>query len=138
MNMHGGCVKFSCALLCACSSVAMAADPVEEESMFTSGYWSQVQPAQNFEYGCRTGWRAFRFGTQGYFLYDGRISGHWWLDHGRNVRLWTSDGQVLILFFDGGGTLMKRRLDAAPASSVFGTELRLYRRCDTAADTVIR
>ena len=116
---------------------AAAGTPVDE-SKFTGSYWAQVRPLANFDYSCRTGWHAFSFGTQGYFRYDGTISGNWWLDHGADVRVRTRDGEVLILFYDGGGTLMKRRSEVANGASVFGDELKLYRRCDVAAESVVR
>ena len=137
--MRPGCGKIICAVLAFGSKVASAADAPDapvDESRFVGSYWSQTQPVANFAYGCRTGWHAFSFGTQGYFLYDGTIAGHWWLDHGTNVRVRTRDGEILILFYNGGDTLVKRRDDTG--GSVFGTELKLYRRCDTAADTVVR
>jgi len=120
------------------ASPASRSETPANESRFVGSYWAQVVPPANFAYSCRTGWHAFSFGTQGYFRYDGTISGNWWLDHGTNIRVRTRDGELLILFYDGGSTLMKRRSENGSGAAVFGQELKQYRRCDTDASPVVR
>jgi hypothetical protein len=100
---------------------------------FVGRYWSQSRPALNYQFGCDTGWHAFSFNALGFFIYDGKVSGHWWLDHASNVGVLTNAGERLLLLFDGGGTLIQWRRDDGARDSVFGQEYRTYRECAAGA-----
>jgi hypothetical protein len=72
---------------------------------FTAHYWAQISP--NFDYlnGCSTGYRAFIFTADGYFIYNQRVHGAWRIDQQGNLVLRTKQGQVLRLFWDHSKTL---------------------------------
>ena len=101
------------------------------EDRFVARYWSQIRPNLHFQYGCDTGWHSFNFRPDGYFVYDGKIAGHWWLDHLDNISLQTNGGERLELFYDGQSLLTQRAHSAEGPESAFGTEFRIYRECAT-------
>jgi hypothetical protein len=108
---------------------ALAEDPPTGTARFVGRYWSQSRPALNYQFGCDTGWHSFRFNALGFFIYDGKVSGHWWLDHASNVGVLTNAGERLVLLFDGASTLVQWRRDEDARDSVFGQEYRTYREC---------
>jgi hypothetical protein len=117
--------------------VARSAAPAEfhergaGQERFVGRYWSQIRPNLNFQYGCNTGWHAFRFRSDGYFVYDGKIAGSWWTDHLGNVNVLTNTGQKLLLFYDNHKRLSQRQQIGVDATSSFGTEYREYAECET-------
>jgi hypothetical protein len=102
-----------------------------EVERFVARYWSQARPNLNYRYGCETGWHSFGFRNDGYFLYDGKIAGAWWIDHLNNVEVRTNAGERMELFYDGDATLTQRERTAEAPNSVFGTEFRTYKECET-------
>lgn len=116
--------------------VARSATPAEfrrdaGRERFVGRFWSQIRPNLNFQYGCNTGWHAFRFRSDGYFVYDGKIAGSWWIDHLGNVNALTTTGQKLLLFYDNHNRLSQRQQTGVTATSSFGTEYREYAECVT-------
>lgn len=102
-----------------------------DQQRFVSRLWSQNRPNSHFEYGCDTGWHSFSFRTDGFFLYDGKIAGFWWINHLYNIDVQTNTGERMELFYDGNSLLTQlERVETAP-DSVFGTEFRTYRECPT-------
>jgi len=69
------------------------------------GLWSQSRPPRDFEGGCVVGYLTFKFEASGYFIFNNRERGTWWVDELGNVVLRTRDGLRLTLYFDGGSTL---------------------------------
>lgn len=122
------------ALAAASASGAPAESARERErnvnvERFTSRLWSQTRPNLHYEYGCETGWHSFNFRPDGYFLYDGKVSGHWWIDHLNNVVVQTNAGERMELFFNGEAQLAQLERSAIAPNSVFGTEYRTYQEC---------
>jgi hypothetical protein len=126
-------VVIAVAMLCGAAPVAADTPPLTGTARFVGRYWSQSRPALNYQYGCDTGWHSFSFSAQGFFLYDRRISGHWWLDHASNVGVLTNEGERLTLIFDGSSTLVQWRRDEDASKSPFGQEYRTYRECAAGA-----
>jgi hypothetical protein len=102
-----------------------------DKERFVARYWSQSRPNLHYAYGCDTGWHSFSFRTDGFFVFDGKVAGSWWIDHLRNIGLVTNDGERVVLFYDGGKVLTQRQRSADTPNSVFGQEFRTYRECDT-------
>ena len=98
---------------------------------FIGHLWSQARPNLDYQYGCDTGWHSFSFREGGYFVYDGKISGSWWIDHLGNVDVRTAAGERLVLFYDKHQDLRQLERSAQTPDSVFGTEFRTYRQCTT-------
>ena len=121
---------------CCLTGILNAVEPARrlttvEVDRFIARYWSQNRPNLNYGYGCETGWHSFGFRADGYFIYDGKISGAWWIDHLNNIEVRTNSGERMELFYDGVATLTQRERTAEAPSSVFGTEFRTYSECET-------
>jgi len=102
-----------------------------DEQRFVARYWSQNRPDLHFAYGCDTGWHSFSFRTDGFFIYDGKVAGAWWLNHLNNIDVLTNNGERMELFYDGNNLLTQLERSAQAPDSVFGTEFRTYRECPT-------
>jgi hypothetical protein len=133
-------IPAACGLLLAAAlaAVSVRAAPAEATrerernvtvERFTSRLWSQNRPNLHYDYGCETGWHSFNFRLDGYFLYDGKISGHWWIDHLSNVVVQTNAGERMELFFNGDSQLAQLERSASAPDSAFGTEYRTYQEC---------
>ncbi len=101
------------------------------QERFVGRYWSQIRPNLNYQYGCSTGWHAFKFRADGYFVYDGKVTGAWWIDHLGNVAVLTKTGQKQLLFYDNHNRLSQRQQVASIDGSSFGSEYREYLECAT-------
>ncbi len=92
-------------IFAAASANAQPADEDTHADRFTNRYWSQSRPDRNYLNGCVTGYRAFMFSDNGYFVFDRRIHGSWRLDQLNNLILRTRDGVRIRLIFDQQQTL---------------------------------
>jgi hypothetical protein len=105
---------------------------VVHRDVFTKHYWSQIQPNYFYLNGCSTGYRAFLFNDTGYFLFDNRVHGSWRVDQLGNLRLRTTDGRELRLYYDKVTSLVPivptNELTSQPANSASGTFY--FRRTD--------
>jgi hypothetical protein len=120
-----------CCIVAVLDAGAVTTGDKAKQDRFVARYWSQNRPNLHYEYGCDTGWHSFSFRADGYFVYDGTIAGHWWLDHLDNISLQTNTGERMELFYDGAMLLTQRQRSADAPNSVFGTEYRTYRECPT-------
>ncbi|HUK57686.1 MAG TPA: hypothetical protein VLV50_00540 [Stellaceae bacterium] len=80
------------------------------ESVLTQHKWSQIVPNYAYLDGCVTGYRAFVFTADGYFIFNGNVHGSWRLTNNNLVRLQTRSngtrpGQILQLRFESDNTL---------------------------------
>jgi hypothetical protein len=98
---------------------------------FIGHLWSQARPNLDYQYGCDTGWHSFSFREGGYFVYDGKVTGSWWIDHLGNIGVRTTAGERLLLFYDMHQELRQLERSAIAPDSVFGTEFRTYKQCNT-------
>jgi hypothetical protein len=126
------------AVLAGCIALALGADAAvvlsgkhADPERFVTRYWSQNRPNLHYTYGCDTGWHSFSFRPDGYFVYDGKVAGSWWIDHLNNVYVLANNGERLELFFDGDAQLTQLERSAIAPYSVFGTEFRTYHECPT-------
>lgn len=71
----------------------------------TKHFWSQIYPNLNYLNGCLTGYRAFVFSPNGYFIFNQRIHGNWRIDWQGNLVLKTQNGQNFRLYRGGPDTL---------------------------------
>ncbi len=74
--------------------------------VFVDSYWSQVRPNYSYLNGCETGYRAFLFTRDGYFVFDRKVHGSWRLDHLGNLVLRTKEGRQLKLSHSPSGMLV--------------------------------
>jgi hypothetical protein len=65
------------------------------------GRWAQSRPPRDFEGGCVVGFLAFKFESSGYFIFNNRVRGTWFVDELGNIVLRTRDGERITLYYDG-------------------------------------
>jgi hypothetical protein len=63
--------------------------------------WAQIRPNFGYLHGCATGYSAFSFGEDGYFVFNRNIHGSWRLTPEGNVILRTKNGQTFTLIVAG-------------------------------------
>lgn len=68
---------------------------------FTHHNWAQIRPDFGYLNGCATGYRAFSFGKDGYFVFNRNIHGSWRLTPQGNLVLRTRAGQNIMLLVTG-------------------------------------
>ena len=74
--------------------------------VFVGSYWSQIRPNYSYLNGCETGYRAFSFTRDGYFVFDNKVHGSWRVDRLGNLVLRTKEGRQLKLSHNQGGMLV--------------------------------
>jgi hypothetical protein len=73
---------------------------------FVGSYWSQIRPNYSYLNGCETGYRAFSFTRDGYFVFDNKVHGSWRVDRLGNLVLRTKEGRQLKLSHNQSGLLV--------------------------------
>jgi len=90
-------------------ALARAQGQPYDPSIFTAHAWSQIVPNYGYLNACQTGYRAFVFTDDGYFVFDRRVHGSWRETARGTLLLLTRSGftrsQALELLFDGKNTL---------------------------------
>jgi hypothetical protein len=69
-------------------------------STFTQHAWAQIRPNYAYLNGCVTGYRAFVFSDDGYFVFNRNIRGWWRITSQGNLILVNRGGQHVTLFYD--------------------------------------
>lgn len=82
---------------------------------FTQHNWTQIRPDFGYLNGCTTGYRAFSFGRDSYFIFNRNIHGSWRITPQGNLILRTKNGQRIILSI-AGSTLTYTTSNVAPGS----------------------
>ena len=89
---------------------------------FTGPRWSMIRPPRDFDGGCVIGFLSFQFSPTGYFVYNNRVRGAWWIDELGNLKLRTRDGLRFTLIVEGNTLRPNRDLP-------FIRRTALYQRC---------
>jgi len=128
---RSGCVWTSCCLaacLWAASAASATAQDLAKTSdslmRFTGPRWSLIRPARDFQGGCAVGFLSFRFDPTGYFIFNNRVRGAWWIDELGNLKLRTREGVRFTLLVEGN-TLRPTRNLPFP----FLNRTSLFQRC---------
>ncbi len=107
-----------------------------DATLLTQHSWSQIVPNYDYLDGCVTGYRAFVFTPDGYFVFNGNVHGSWRLTPNNLIRLQTRGngtrpGQILQLRFASSSTLSpivaSNALSTTPPNPANGTfDFRRY------------
>ena len=93
------------AAACPVSAQTQRYDP----TIFTSSKWVQVVPDYSYLNGCVTGYRAFDFSDDGFFILDNKVHGDWREGGDGNIviriRLGPQKGTSVLLIFNGSDLL---------------------------------
>jgi hypothetical protein len=111
------------------SGSARAEKTVVYPERFETHLWAQIQPVKHFDYSCATGWLAFKFRSDGRFIYDTNIVGYWTVSKIGDLDIHTNSGESIRLFYYGGDTMSKYFSPNATDANVFKRDYTVYKEC---------
>jgi len=95
------------------------AGDVSAPDRFILHNWAQIRPDFAYLNGCATGYRAFSFSRDGYFVFNRNVHGVWRVTDQSNLILRTKNGQTITLFIANSTlTYASRNVAQVPQTEV--------------------